>query len=109
MSSSKKKEANDEQQVVDDNYLNSLSSLTSDTEEHFEFSPDLSDDTSPTCEQDGGGELNASKLSSDSFRSNSSSSPGSGGHNPFPRNNHLRQSFNNRSSWARTNFRRSSG
>jgi len=109
MLSSKRKEANDEQQVVDDNYLNSLNSLTSDTEEHFEFSPDLSDDTSGTCEQDGGGELNVSKLSSDSFRSNCSSSPGSGGHNPFPRNNHLRQSFNNRSSWARTNLRRSSG
>lgn len=82
----------------------------SDAEEHFEFSPDITDDPQ-------GGEelgLNDSKLSSDSFRSTSSASSVSNNNNnnnnPFPRNNHLRQSFTGRTtSWSpRSGFNRRS-
>lgn len=105
-----------------------LNSLSSDAEEHFEFSPDFSDDPSPGSE-DGNNALDVSKLSSDSFRSTSSASSSltmgirdygspdqngngsSSNNNPFGRNNHLRQSFNHHNranSWSRNNFRRSS-
>lgn len=101
-----------EQQQESDNCFNSLS----DAEEHFEFSPDIADDTAdPHVAEESG--LNDSKLSSDSFRSTSSASSlsncnnnGSSGGNPFPRNAHLRQSFSSRNtSWSpRSNFNRRS-
>lgn len=98
-----------QQQQDLENCFNSLS----DAEEHFEFSPDISDD--PHAGEESG--LNDSKLSCDSFRSTSSASSLSGfntitgnNNNPFPRNTHLRQSFNSRNtSWSpRSNFNRRS-
>lgn len=94
-------------QPESDNCFNSLS----DTEEHFEFSPDMSDEpVDPHAGESGHG----SKLSSDSFRSTSSaSSLGNGGvcsnnNHPFPRDNHLRQSFTSRTtSWGPRSSRRS--
>lgn len=101
------KKADTSRQPESDNCFNSLS----DAEEHFEFSPDISDEpVDPHTGESGHG----SKLSSDSFRSTSSaSSLGNGGvnnnnNNPFPRDNHLRQSFTSRTtSWGPRSSRRS--
>ncbi|KAI1283022.1 Rab11 family-interacting protein 4A [Halotydeus destructor] len=81
-----------------DNGNNSNSSRSE--EEHFEFSPELIDNHD---NQEQRAKL-PKNLSTDSFRSTSSAS--SLGNNGFQRNNQLRQSFNQRNSWARSSLRR---